>query len=53
MRLLLVVPAFAVFTLSLIPVQWLALKFGWSLQRRLPGFYHRIVCRIVGINISK
>jgi len=52
MRLLLVVPAFAVVTLSLIPVQWLALKFGWSLQRRLPGFYHRIVCRIVGININ-
>lgn len=51
MRLLLVVPAFLAVTLALIPVQWLALKFGWPLQRRLPGFYHRIVCRIVGINV--
>jgi 1-acyl-sn-glycerol-3-phosphate acyltransferase len=51
MRMLLVVPAFAVFTLTLIPVQWLALKFGWPLHRTLPGFYHRTLCRIVGINV--
>jgi lyso-ornithine lipid O-acyltransferase len=51
MRLLLVVPALAVLTLSLIPVQWLALRLNLPLQRSLPVFYHRAVCRIVGINV--
>jgi 1-acyl-sn-glycerol-3-phosphate acyltransferase len=51
MRMLLVVPALAILTLSLIPVQWLALRLNLPLQRRLPSFYHRIVCRIVGVNI--
>jgi 1-acyl-sn-glycerol-3-phosphate acyltransferase len=51
MRLLLVVPAIAIFTLMLIPVQWLALRLGWPLRRTLPNFYHRVLCRIVGINI--
>jgi 1-acyl-sn-glycerol-3-phosphate acyltransferase len=51
MRLLLVVPAFVIFTLTLIPVQWLALRLNLPLRRTLPNFYHRVVCRIVGINI--
>jgi lyso-ornithine lipid O-acyltransferase len=51
MRMLLVVPAFAILTLALIPVQWLALRLNLPLQRRLPSFYHRMVCRIVGVNI--
>src|SRR5262245_46374343 len=52
MRLLLVVPALALLTLPLIPVQWIALQFGWPLQRTLPVFYHRLLCRIVGIKID-
>jgi 1-acyl-sn-glycerol-3-phosphate acyltransferase len=51
MRLLLVVPALAIFTLTLIPVQWLALRLNLPLRRTLPNFYHRVLCRIVGINV--
>jgi 1-acyl-sn-glycerol-3-phosphate acyltransferase len=52
MRLLVVVPAIALFTLVLIPVQWLALRFDWPLKRNLPVFYHRVVCRLVGLRVS-
>lgn len=52
MRLLVVVPALALFTLVLIPVQWLAVRFDWPLRRRLPVFYHRMVCRIIGFRVN-
>lgn len=52
MRMLLVVPTLAIFTACLIPVQWLALRFNLPLQRRLPTFYHRVLCRIIGVNIN-
>jgi len=51
MRLLVVVPALALFTLVLIPVQWLAVRFDWPLKRSLPVFYHRVACRLVGIRV--
>jgi lyso-ornithine lipid O-acyltransferase len=40
-------------TLALIPVQWLAVRLEWPLRRRIPTFYHRIVCRILGIRITE
>jgi 1-acyl-sn-glycerol-3-phosphate acyltransferase len=51
MRLLLVVPAIAILTLSLIPVQWLSLKLNLPLARRIPGFYHRILCRLIDVRV--
>ncbi len=39
-------------TISLIPVQMLALARGWALARRLPLFYHRLVCRIFGFRVD-
>lgn len=51
MRLLVIVPALALFTLVLIPVQWLAVRFDWPLKRSLPVFYHRMVCRLVGFRV--
>lgn len=51
MRLLVVVPALALFTLVLIPVQWLAVRFNWPLRRSLPVFYHRTICRILGFRV--
>jgi len=51
MRLLVVVPALMLFTLVLIPVQWLAVRFNWPLRRSLPVFYHRTVCRIAGFRV--
>jgi 1-acyl-sn-glycerol-3-phosphate acyltransferase len=40
-------------TLALIPVQWLAVRLEWQLRRRIPTFYHRIVCRVLGIRITE
>ena len=52
MRLLIVVPASALVTIILIPLQWLAVRFDWPLKRSLPVFYHRIVCRLIGLRIT-
>jgi lyso-ornithine lipid O-acyltransferase len=40
-------------TLALIPVQWLAVRLESPLRRRIPTFYHRIVCRVLGIRITE
>ncbi len=52
MRLLLVAPAIAVVTIALIPFQWLAVRLNLPLQRRIPVFYHRILCRLVDIRVT-
>ena len=44
--------AFAAITGALIPVQWIALRFRMPLQRRIPVFYHRILCRLLGARIT-
>ncbi len=36
-------------TLIAIPVQWLAARFGWRIARIIPVFFHRTVCRVLGI----
>jgi lyso-ornithine lipid O-acyltransferase len=45
--------AITVLSLMLIPVQWLAVRLEWPLRRRIPTFYHRLVCRILGIRITE
>jgi 1-acyl-sn-glycerol-3-phosphate acyltransferase len=52
MRLLVVVPALTLFTLVLIPLQWLAVRLNWPLRRSLPVFYHHTVCRTVGFRVN-
>src|SRR5450755_1968214 len=42
-----------IISLALIPVQWLAVRLEWPLRRRIPTFYHRTVCRILGIHITE
>ena len=39
-------------TVALMPVQALAVRFGWRLQTSLPAFYHRICCRILGLDVE-
>ena len=39
-------------TLSLIPVQILALMLRLPLSQRLPMWYHRLCCRILGIRLE-
>lgn len=43
---------YLLFTLSLIPVQAFALVVGWRLYERLPVFYHRVCCRLLGLRVS-
>ena len=43
---------YAGLTLPLMPVQALAVLFGLPLQKRLPVWYHRQCCRILGFDIE-
>ncbi|SLN19459.1 lysophospholipid acyltransferase family protein [Oceanibacterium hippocampi] len=42
---------FALWTLPLIPLQALAVRFNWRLAESLPHFYHKVVCRILGVRV--
>jgi 1-acyl-sn-glycerol-3-phosphate acyltransferase len=47
----LVLAVFAVVTVVLMPVQWLAVALKRPLRRRVPVFYHRFVCRLLGVRV--
>jgi lyso-ornithine lipid O-acyltransferase len=51
-RLVLSIGVIAIVTLALMPFQWLAVRMGWPLRRRIPSRYHRIVCRVLGVRIT-
>jgi lyso-ornithine lipid O-acyltransferase len=51
LRLTFVLAAAAALTFPLMPVQWTAVKFRWGLRRRIPVFYHRTLCRLLGIRL--
>jgi 1-acyl-sn-glycerol-3-phosphate acyltransferase len=51
MRLIVVLAVFALVTLPLMPVQWLAIASKRPLRRRIPVFYHRFICRLLGIRV--
>lgn len=38
-------------TLPLMPVQWALLRVSPRLARKLPNWYHRAVCRIIGVRL--
>lgn len=46
-----VLAGFAVLTLPLLPVQAALVRFAPGLARRLPHWYHRQVCRLVGLRL--
>jgi 1-acyl-sn-glycerol-3-phosphate acyltransferase len=50
-RLVVVIAAFALVTLPLMPLQWLAIALKRPLRRRIPVLYHRFVCRLLGIRV--
>lgn len=53
LRIAFVVLALAPVTLVLMPLQALALRFGWRLSHRLPMVFHRHVCRLLGIRVEQ
>lgn len=52
-RATLIFVGFLGLTLPLMPLQWLLIKTGSKQQRRLPHWYHRQVCRLLGIRIQR
>jgi 1-acyl-sn-glycerol-3-phosphate acyltransferase len=50
-RLIVIVTAFALVTLPLMPLQWAAVALKRPLRRRIPVAYHRFVCRLLGIRV--
>src|SRR4051812_32126637 len=51
LRTAVVLIVFALVTIVLMPVQWLAVALERPLRRRIPVFYHRFVCRLVGVRV--
>ncbi len=46
--------AYVSVTLTALPIQALALAFGWrGVSRHLPRFYHRAVCRVLGLHVTR
>src|SRR5690349_9261349 len=37
--------------LALIPVQTLAVRFGWPVQHRVPVWFHRVLLRLFGVRV--
>jgi lyso-ornithine lipid O-acyltransferase len=52
LRAFLSIGAIAAVTLALLPFQWLAVRMGWPMRRRIPSLYHRTVCRILDVRIA-
>jgi 1-acyl-sn-glycerol-3-phosphate acyltransferase len=44
---------FLLFTLPLMPVQWLGLKLGLGYVRWLPCAYHRVLCSLFAIEVER
>src|SRR3954471_23359177 len=53
LRQIVVVLLFALVTLPLMPLQWLAITIKSPLRRRIPVLYHRFVCRLLGIRVRR
>jgi 1-acyl-sn-glycerol-3-phosphate acyltransferase len=51
LRIIVVLLVFALVTLALMPVQWLAVALKRPLRRRIPVLYHRFVCRLLGLRV--
>ncbi|MBD8878632.1 lysophospholipid acyltransferase family protein [Roseibium polysiphoniae] len=45
--------ALTVVSVALIPPQWLAVRLGHPLQRKLPHLWHRVATRLVGIRVQQ
>jgi len=53
LRIALVTTAVAVITVALIPAQWLSVRLELPSRRSIPGIYHRMICRLLGVRITE
>jgi 1-acyl-sn-glycerol-3-phosphate acyltransferase len=51
LRLFSILLVVALVTFPLMPVQWAAVALGCPLRRRIPVFYHRLVCALLGVRV--
>ncbi|HVG52474.1 MAG TPA: lysophospholipid acyltransferase family protein [Xanthobacteraceae bacterium] len=51
MRLVIVIAAIALITIALLPFQWIAVKLALPMRRRIPTFYHRMICALLGVRV--
>ncbi len=51
LRLVFVLFAVAAITFPLMPVQWVAVALKRPLRRRIPVFYHRLMCALLGVRV--
>ena len=52
-RQIVLITLFALVTLPLMPIQWLAVALKSPLRRRIPVLYHRFVCWLLGIRVRR
>ena len=50
-RISLIIFLLVLWTLVLLPVQLLALRYDWRVRRTLPRYWHRVACYLLGIRI--
>jgi 1-acyl-sn-glycerol-3-phosphate acyltransferase len=48
-----VVAVIGAITLALLPFQAIAVAFKLPLRRRIPSFYHRMICAVLGVRIDE
>lgn len=51
LRAISILTAFLALTLPLMPIQYVLVRTGSRWARRLPNWYHRQVCRLIGVRI--
>lgn len=51
LRIGVVAVVFLSLTLALLPLQLVAMGLGWPLMRRLPRWWHRLMCKVIGIRV--
>ncbi len=42
---------YGLWVLACMPVQALAVRFGWALRRRFPRLFHRVCARLIGLSL--
>lgn len=52
LRVVLRLTSIGLLTAVLIPLQALSVAFGWPIRRWIPVFYHRTVCRLMGVRLE-
>ncbi len=53
LRAYLIAAGFVLFTLPMMPVQWCLLVLKSRYRSSFPRWYHRVVCRIIGVRVNQ